>query len=215
MTDGFYQISIIISGRLLDFEVEDTNFNKYKTGTGKLLVYTEQTVQLFPITAGKELVEQLTKLIGSYVEITGAVRNYRCNEEKYNVIRAYSIEEKAEDTCINSVQATCEVVGLMTKPSMQNKMNVKAAQLYLLTNEKYNKHTRLNAVIFGANDKPLNIGTLPSLGSVYAFKGYLQIDKASQKTIGLSDLGIENAVAGKLEMVVTDYTAIYQNECAE
>ena len=212
MTEDFYQISIIISGKLLDFTTEETTYNKYNTGTGHLLVKSEQKAQIFPITAGKDLTKQLTELVGSYVEITGAVRNYRCNEEKYNVVRVYSATKLEEDTSVNSVQATCEVVGLMTKPGSHNKASIKTAQVYLLTNEKYDKHTRLNAVIFGTNDTPLSVAALPTLGTLYTFKGYLQLDKASQKPAQLTSREIGDAVEGKIELVITDLKQTKQNE---
>lgn len=204
--DEFYQISVILSGKLLDFSVEDTTYNKYGTGTGNILVTDGQNFQLFPITAGKELTDKLIAARGTFVEITGAIRNYRHNDEKFNVIRVYSVEEKGENADVNSVQATCEVVGVMTKPSVSSM--VKAAQIYLLTNEKYDKHTRLNAVIFGSNNMPLLLDTLPTLGKLYNFKGYLQLDKANQKQVKLNDSEIKCASTGKLELVVTNYEEV-------
>lgn len=208
MAEEFYQISVMISGKLLDFNIENNSYNKYKTGTGTLLVNDGQNNQMFPITAGKELAEQLTELKGSFVEITGAVRNYRCNEEKYNVIRVYSVIEKEnEESPVNSVQATCEVIGLMTKQSVHANTTAKAAQVYLLTNEKYDKHTRLNAVIFGTPCMPLSLDKLPALGKLYHFKGYLQLDRANQKPVQV-DSSNTQTVEGKLELVVTGYEEV-------
>lgn len=205
MTEEFYQISIIISGKLLSYTVEDSNYNKYKTGTGKLLINDGENAQIFPITAGKELTDKLLNLVGQTVELTGAVRNYRRNDEKYNVIRVYSIEAVETDTDVNSVQATCEVIGLMTKPSLHANSSAKAAQLYLLTNEKYDKHTRLNAVIFGSATTPLSLEQLPALGKLYNFKGYLQLDRANQYTVELDNCISKTANEGKFELVVTHH----------
>lgn len=208
MADNFYQISVMLSGKLLDFNIEDHNYNKYRTGTGTLLVNDGQNNQIFPITAGKELAEQLIELKGSYIELTGAVRNYRCNDEKYNVIRVYSVEAKTEDTKVNSVQAICEVIGLMAKQSTYANTNVKAAQVYLLTNEKYDKHTRLNAVIFGTQGTPLSLDKLPTLGTLYHFVGYLQLDRANQEAVKLDVGDSASAVEGKLELVITSYKEV-------
>lgn len=208
MADNFYQISVMLSGKLLDFNIEDHNYNKYRTGTGTLLVNDGQNNQIFPITAGKELAEQLIELKGSYIELTGAVRNYRCNDEKYNVIRVYSVEAKTEDTKVNSVQAICEVIGLMAKQSTYANTNVKAAQVYLLTNEKYDKHTRLNAVIFGTQGMPLSLDKLPTLGTLYHFVGYLQLDRANQEAVKLGVDDSASAVEGKLELVITSYKEV-------
>lgn len=208
MVDEFYQISIHISGKLLDFSVEDHNFNKYKTGTGRLLVFDGQTAQIFPITAGKELIDTLNASVGTYIDVSGAVRNYRCNDEKYNVIRVYSVEPTEMTNYINSVQATCEVIGLMTKPSLHAATSVKAAQLYLLTNEKYDKHTRLNAVIFGTSGTPLLLDSLPKLGGLHHFKGYLQLDRVNQQIVTINDTDYEKAAEGKIELVVTDYEEV-------
>lgn len=203
VADEFYQISVTLTAKLLNFSVEDSTYNKYKTCTGQILINDGQNAQLFPITAGSDMLEQLTGLVGKYITITGCVRNYRCNDIKYNVIRVYSAEEADESIVLNSVQAVCEVVGLMTKPGAHIEANVKAAQLYLLTNEKYNKHTRLNAVMFGTPDQPLTIDKLPTLGSICSIRGYLQLDKANQKIVHIENCKSTQALEGKLELVVT------------
>ena len=199
MSNNYCQILVTLVGKLLSFNIVDNTYNKYKTGTGELLISIGNQQQVITLSAGQEQITQLEQLIGHTIEITGAIRNYRQNNKKFNVVRVYSAIS-VEDTYNykNQVHAECELVGLMVKSASKE---TKVIQLYFITHEKYDKHTRLNAIIFSDSKETQNkIDTL-SIGQRYEIKGYIQLNKTDCTAKKISNTEV---LQGDIEVVVSD-----------
>lgn len=198
-TDTYYQVLLTLSGKLIEFEVEKNTYNKYGVGKGKFLLHRNNCYEIVPITASKDMTIYLSNSVGKFLEISGTLRNYRCDDVRYNVMQVYNASNVDEDAFINSVDATCKLTGIMAKADTPTN-RTPAVQMYLLTNEKYDKHTRLSAVLFNNNkDKSAPKVELPQIGKIYKMRGYIQLNKFDRQATNIDGI---DAYTGKLEMVV-------------
>ena len=161
---------------------------------------------IIKITANNLIISDLYALIGKNIKIEGIISNYRKDEEHYNVVKIYNVEENPTNKYINSVKATANLVGIIIKYVN----NIKATQLCLLTNEKYDKHTRLNAVIFDEQRKD-DITAL-SVNSTVGLLGFIQLNKENSKNVNITGCESKTALSGNLELVVSEIWKVKDNE---
>lgn len=184
----YYQIHITISGTLIDFKPLESAHNKYKIGLGHIKFNTGTKEHVVPVTADMILHEQLVNYIGSEIEIQGSIRNFRIDDNRFNVIKIFSIAEH-EGQAVNEVTATCKLLGLIKK-KVKTVPDTQSTVLYLLTNEKYDKHVRLTGLLFNKTSEAV---ALPEIESIKTYKGYLQAS-ATKKA---------DSNASNIELIVT------------
>lgn len=205
-TNNFYQITLTLSGKLLEFKMEDNKFNKYQTGVGKLLINDGKVAQIIRITAGQEVAESLLENLNKHIKITGYIRNYRQSNKKYNIVRVYSVTPATQSIDINEVNAECKLIGVMSKATTCDK-SIELMQLYLLTNEKYNKHTRLSAIFFKSPAETINL----SIGKIYKLNGHIQVNKINNEKETLKECLSTTAISGDLELIVNNIKEVTLN----
>lgn len=171
MVTEYYQIHLTISGELTDFQLMKSDYNKYAIGFGHIKYYIGTKVHIVPIIAGEDKHKWLEANIGNIIEIRGAIRNFRKDDEHFNVIKIFDVSLHEGNTHINDVNATCKLLGMLNKP-VKTSPNAHSTVLYLLTNEKYNKHVRLTGLILNKHSD--TVVTPPTMGSISVYKGYIQ-----------------------------------------
>lgn len=179
MVTEYYQIHLTISGELTDFQLIKSDYNKYAIGFGHIKYYIGTKMHTVPVIAGEDKHEWLQNNIGNIIEVRGAIRNFRRDDEHFNVIKIFDAVIHEGTTAINDVTATCKLLGILNKP-VKASPDMHSTVLYLLTNEKYNKHIRLTGLIL--NKRNDNAIAVPSMGSVSVYKGFIQTSNEKTPT---------------------------------
>ena len=212
VTDNYCQIAITLSGILLNFSLENTQYNKYNTGTGELLICSDTSPQIIKLSSSNCMTEKLIEKINKKVELSGFIRNYRRDDERFNTVQVYSVTEVTDETHnTNEVTAQGETIGVTIIKDKIFVDSIRAIQLQLLTHEKYDKHTRLKAVIFSNANKLLSTTELPVVGKRYTITGYIQAGKLCRKPIVVNGKQIV-ARTGEIELVVLSIAEITAKE---
>ena len=207
--NNFYRIKVELSGKVLNFAMVNDTYNKYQTGTGELLINEKYMPQIIKITASNDIIKQLQNKVGEYVVLAGCIRNYRQDDQKFNVLQVYSVSDCKSEEQVNQVNATGEVISISTIKDKENGV-LKAVQLFLLTNEKYNKHARLRAVMFNNENHVIEKG-IPEVNQIYMLNGYLQANKVAKQE---REIDGENKLVrvGELELVFNEFSRIDDSE---